>query len=216
MNFVWIDAIKFADHAKALNLVEAKWPSLVIQDIEKQLKYPLDQSKEFTTEVVESWVKQYLDGELQPQLKSQPIPANQDEPVYVLVGKTFDEVVYDDSKDVFVEFYATWSVMIFYYLLSFLNNFLRCGHCKRLAPIWESLGSKYLSIRDRLVMYVFLKFFPWMQSHCPVCSANFDAQRMIFLRRFLSVSPVSRLSNSKLRALVTSSIMRVTVHLKAW
>jgi len=119
MNFVWIDAVKFADHAKALNLVEAKWPSLVIQDIEKQLKYPLDQSKEFTTETVESWVKQYLDGELQPQLKSQPIPANQDEPVYVLVGKTFDEVVYDDSKDVFVEFYATWFVMLIYFVVIF-------------------------------------------------------------------------------------------------
>ena len=119
MNFVWIDAIKFADHAKALNLVEAKWPSLVIQNIEKQLKYPLDQNKEFTTDAVGSWVKQYLDGELQPQLKSEPIPAHQDEPVYVLVGKNFDEVVYDDNKDVFVEFYATWSVMAFHSTLIF-------------------------------------------------------------------------------------------------
>lgn len=119
INFVWIDAVKFADHAKALNLVEAKWPSFVIQNIEKQLKYPLDQSKEFTSETVELWVRQYLDGELQPQLKSQPIPADQDGPVYVLVGKTFDEVVYDDTKDVFVEFYATWSVMIFYFVVIF-------------------------------------------------------------------------------------------------
>jgi protein disulfide-isomerase A1 len=111
MNFVWIDAVKFGDHAKALNLAEAKWPSFVVQDLGKQLKYPLDQSKEVTAAAVESWVKRYLDGELQPELKSQPIPAHQDEPVYVLVGKNFEEVVFDDGKDVFVEFYATWFVM---------------------------------------------------------------------------------------------------------
>lgn len=108
MNFVWIDAIKFGDHAKALNLNEAKWPSFVIQDLEKQLKYPLDQSSEINPAVTEAWVEQYLDGSLVPALKSQPIPETQDESVFTLVGKQFDEVVFDDSKDVFVEFYATW------------------------------------------------------------------------------------------------------------
>jgi len=39
-------------------------------------------------------------------LYTQPIPAEQDGPVYVLVGKTFEEVVMDESKDVLVEFYA--------------------------------------------------------------------------------------------------------------
>ena len=113
INFVWIDAVKFGDHAKALNLGEAKWPAFVIQDLQKQLKYPYDQSKEVATEGVSEWVHQYLDGKIQPQLKSQPVPAQQDESVYVLVGKNFEEVVLDDSKDVFVEFYATWLVILF-------------------------------------------------------------------------------------------------------
>lgn len=109
INFVWIDAIKFADHGKALNLVEPKWPSFVIQDIHKQLKFPYDQDKEVTAEAIEAMVQQYLDGKLEPQLKSQPIPATQDESVFTLVGKQFEEVVFDDQKDVFVEFYASWS-----------------------------------------------------------------------------------------------------------
>jgi len=108
INFVWIDAIKFGDHAKALNLVEATWPSFVIQDLEKQLKYPLEQTTEVTTDAVKGWINSFVAGDLQPTLKSQPIPESQDEAVYNLVGKEFDQVVFQDDKDVFVEFYASW------------------------------------------------------------------------------------------------------------
>lgn len=135
VNFVWIDAVKFGDHAKALNLQEAKWPAFVVQNLEKQLKFPLDQTKEVTPEAVDVWVSQYLDGKIEPTLKSQPIPATQDEAVYTLVGQSFDDIVFDDSKDVFVEFYASW-----------------CGHCKRLAPIWENVAEKYADQNDKLLI----------------------------------------------------------------
>ncbi|KAF5344150.1 hypothetical protein D9758_008908 [Tetrapyrgos nigripes] len=135
LNFVWIDGIKFGDHAKALNLMEAKWPGFVIQDLSQQLKYPFDQSKELTPAAASEWVSAFVKGELEPQLKSQPIPDSQDEAVFNLVGKQFDEVVLDDSKDVFVEFYATW-----------------CGHCKRLKPTWDSLGEKYAAVQDKITI----------------------------------------------------------------
>ncbi|EIW61974.1 protein disulfide isomerase [Trametes versicolor FP-101664 SS1] len=135
VNFVWIDAVKFGDHARALNLNEAKWPSFVLQDLQKQLKYPYDQSEEITGEALETMLNEFLDGKLEPQLKSQPIPETQDEPVFELVGKQFEEVVFDDEKDVFVEFYATW-----------------CGHCKRLKPTWDSLGEHFANVKDRVTI----------------------------------------------------------------
>jgi len=135
VNFVWIDAIKFSDHAKALNLPESVWPSLVIQDLENQLKYPVDQNTEITTAVVKDWVESFVAGKLEPTLKSQPIPETQDEAVYNLVGKEFDKVVLQNDKHVFVEFFAPW-----------------CGHCKRLKPIWDSLGEHYAAAKDHVVI----------------------------------------------------------------
>ena len=43
----------------------------------------------------------------------------------VVVGKTFNEIVNDPTKDVLIEFYAPW-----------------CGHCKNLEPIYNELGEK--------------------------------------------------------------------------
>lgn len=46
----------------------------------------------------------------------------------VVVGKNFAEIVNQD-KDVLIEFYAPW-----------------CGHCKKLAPIFDELGEKVFAI----------------------------------------------------------------------
>ncbi|KAF0685090.1 Aste57867_22964 [Aphanomyces stellatus] len=56
--------------------------------------------------------------------------------VVTLTGDNFKSVV-DGSKNVFVEFYAPW-----------------CGHCKNLAPTWETLATSFKNVDDVVIAKV--------------------------------------------------------------
>ena len=71
-----------------------------------------------SAEALLKFYEDYLEGKLQPFYRSEPIPESNNEPVKVVVGKTFNEIVNDNTKDVLVEFYAPW-----------------CGHCKQVISL---------------------------------------------------------------------------------
>jgi protein disulfide isomerase family A protein 3 len=64
-------------------------------------------SGDFSYEALEEFARQVVSGKLEPYLKSQEVP-EQTGDVKVVVGKNFDEIVNDNSKDVLIEFYAPW------------------------------------------------------------------------------------------------------------
>lgn len=110
VNFVWIDAVKFVDHGKSLNLPGDSWPAFVVQDLAQQTKYPF--SGAVAVDAVTHFMRKYIKGEIPASIKSAPIPASQG-PVYTLVADDWDTLFGDADKDVFAEFYAPW-----------------CGHCR--------------------------------------------------------------------------------------
>jgi protein disulfide-isomerase A1 len=119
--------------AEYIGITAADLPTVRIHDTRNDLKkYNMEGS--ITEENVMSFIQKWQDGQLRPSLKSEEIPATQEGDVHVLVGKSFNDIVMDDSKDVLVEFYAPW-----------------CGHCKKLTPIYDELA-KNLKHNTNLVI----------------------------------------------------------------
>jgi len=80
-------------------------------------------------------------GEWKEHLKSQlPEDVKQEGLVVPLIANTFEEIVFDDTKDVLVEFYAPW-----------------CGHCKKFAPVYEKFAqtvNRYYKQKNLLVAMI--------------------------------------------------------------
>ncbi|KAJ9070552.1 protein disulfide-isomerase precursor [Entomophthora muscae] len=133
VNFVFINATTYGRHAESINL-ETKFPTFGIQQLEPSGKFPIDQSSPLTADAIVKHVEDFVADKLKPSIKSEPIPEDNNGPVTVLVGDSFSDIAYDTAKDVLVEFYASW-----------------CGHCKKLAPIYDQLGEAYKS-NDKIVI----------------------------------------------------------------
>ena len=83
---------------------------------------------------VEEFLDKVKNGKAKAHLRSQIAPKKQSKPVATVVGKTFQQIVMDPTKDVLIELYAPW-----------------CGHCKKFAPEYEKLA-KSLSHEKNLVL----------------------------------------------------------------
>jgi protein disulfide-isomerase A1 len=134
MNWVYIDWTKYSKHAERLGLSGKVVPSIAIENLEEGTHYAFDETAQINDATVGAWINKFLAGELEPTIKSEEIPADNNGPVKVIVAKSFDQIVNDATKDVLVEFYAPW-----------------CGHCKQLAPIYEEVGQALSGVSSVVV-----------------------------------------------------------------
>lgn len=80
---------------------------------------------------LEEFVSNYLNGRLQPNLKSEEIPETQNGPVYKLVANNFQKEAIDTDLNVLVKFYREG-----------------CPHCIKLEPDYKTVATHFKNDED--------------------------------------------------------------------
>ncbi|KAK2097160.1 Protein disulfide-isomerase A2 [Saguinus oedipus] len=134
--FVVVDVAADNEHVLRYFGLEAEAaPALRFVNVETTKKYAPVDGDPVTATSVTAFCHAVLDGQVKPYLLSQEVPPDWDQrPVKTLVGKNFEQVAFDETKNVFVKFYAPW-----------------CTHCKEMAPAWEALAEKYKDHEDIII-----------------------------------------------------------------
>ncbi|XP_054310541.2 protein disulfide-isomerase A2 isoform X1 [Pongo pygmaeus] len=134
--FVVVDVAADNEHVlQYFGLKAEAAPTLRLVNLETTKKYAPVDGGPVTTASITAFCHAVLNGQVKPYLLSQEVPPDWDQrPVKTLVGKNFEQVAFDETKNVFIKFYAPW-----------------CTHCKEMAPAWEALAEKYQDHEDVII-----------------------------------------------------------------
>ena len=110
--------------AKHVGIKKEELPSIRILDTRNDIKRYIMEgiiNEKNILNFIEDWQK----GKLKRHLKSQEEPKENNENVFIIVGKSFQKEVIENDKDVMIVFYAPW-----------------CKHSKKFLSIYEEIVKK--------------------------------------------------------------------------
>lgn len=142
IHFLETEADQYPNIAVQWGASGEKYPTFILvrfpEDSEPILK-AYDEEMEVTEENVVNWVKSCVTGkECRSHIRSEKLTEKElNDTVFSLVGKTFKDVVYDDTKDVFVKIYAP-----------------DCPHCILMAKEWRKLSKAYQDIDSVVIAWI--------------------------------------------------------------
>lgn len=124
VTFAWVNAVTLSSFQEYVGLQGAKVP-ICGYGFENDQRFMLPEDFEFSPAAFESWVDDMIAGKIVPARKSEPIPEENEGPVYTVVGDSWADVVEDTEKDVMIAQVAEW-----------------CGHCNALKPIYKKVAEE--------------------------------------------------------------------------
>ena len=125
------DPVAVGSIVKDLHLDFSSLPAFAIREPVANLRYPMNKPTGIFSDALEGFVQDYLDGKLQPTIKSEPIPGKSEDGVVKVVGLTYQEIVMDETRD----------VLLIYCIAS-------CGPCDALHPTLVALAKLFASSRN--------------------------------------------------------------------
>ncbi|KAF5004136.1 hypothetical protein FDECE_9350 [Fusarium decemcellulare] len=128
LTFVTVDSNRYPQRAAMLNIADGTKLGFAIENVTSTEKFPL-QNSGVNAESITGFVESFVAGKLKPEIRSQPIPEKQQGLCLELVGHTFKETAFDETRDVLVEFYTPW-----------------CDYCLESHAVLEELAMHYHNI----------------------------------------------------------------------
>ncbi|ELR13716.1 protein disulfide isomerase associated 4, putative, partial [Acanthamoeba castellanii str. Neff] len=110
------------------------YPAVLVMHPEDERVFVVPEETEMTEDSMRDYIEGVRNGSIKGKPKSAEEPENNDGPVKVVVGTTFDDLVIDNDNDVLVKFYAPW-----------------CGHCKDLIPIYEEVAARFANEEEVVI-----------------------------------------------------------------
>ena len=105
LSVVKLDGHRWGEHAKHFGL-SGSLPGIVVEDRENNKNYVFPEDKTVSAQALKDHFAGFVAGTLKATTKSQAEPEDNNGPVTVLVGTSFERIVFDNEKDVLVEFYG--------------------------------------------------------------------------------------------------------------